>query len=172
DVDVLRALRSPLGVGVAHRHTGEWLRNIAVRPVELPPDAHVYAVVEVDRAPFVRPGARSSAGSPAAGISGKPLSVNVSRAAADILVPIAPAQRSTHCQAGLEIRVGVVLAEAGDLAVAGVRADGYRRTRRRDIQFQFHRLAGLIDAAQADPVGVGPQFAVVVTAGCPHPRPR
>ena len=32
-------------------------------------------------------------------------------------------------------------------------------------------LAGLIDAAQADPVGVGPQFAVVVTARCPHHRP-
>src|SRR6202020_1662457 len=150
DVDVLRALRSPLRVGVAHRDTGKWLRHIAVRPVELPPDAHVDAVVEVDRAPFVRPGSRVSAGSPAAGVSGKPLSVNVSRAAADIFVPIAPAQRSTHRHAGLEIRVGVVLAEAGDLAAAGVRADGYRRSRRRDMQVQFHRLAALIDAAQAD----------------------
>src|SRR6185437_8066481 len=72
--------------------------------------------------------------------------------------------------AGLEVRVGVGLAEAGDYAVVGVRTDGYRRAGRCHIQVQFHRLASVIDAAQADPVGVGQQLAVAVPAGGPRHR--
>ena len=158
------------GVGVTHRYTRKGLQSIAIRPVELPPDAHVHAVVQVDRAPFVRAGTRVSPGSPAAGVFRKPLPIDVSCAAADPFVQLTPAQRPVHRHSGLEIRIGVVLPEADDLPVVDGRADRHRRAGWRDGQVQFHRLTCLIDTEQADTVGIGQQFSVVVAARRPHHR--
>src|SRR5947209_15921659 len=102
------------------------------------PDAHVDAVVEVDRAPFVRSAPGVSPGSAAAGIFREPLPVDVSRAAGDLFVLLTPAQGPIHRHAGLEVRVGVGLAEAGYFAAVSVRAYRYRSTRRRHVQVQFH----------------------------------
>ena len=96
------------GSGMARRDTRKRLQRIAVGAVELAPDAQVDAVVEVDRAPFVRPGPRVSPGSAAAGVLREPLPVDVPARAADLLrLDVAPAQRPGHRHAGLEVRVGV-----------------------------------------------------------------
>lgn len=60
DLDVFRTLRRPERVRIAHRDTRKRLRRIAIQPTELSPGAHVDAVVQIDRAPFVGPGPRVS----------------------------------------------------------------------------------------------------------------
>src|SRR3954452_7441188 len=65
DVEVFDTLRRAARIRVAGRDAGKRLQHIAFGAQELTPDAHVDAVVEIDRAPFVRPGARRFTGSPA-----------------------------------------------------------------------------------------------------------
>ena len=85
--------------------------------------------------------------------------------ARDLLHHLSPAQGSGHRHAGLEIRVGVVLAEAGDLAVVRRRPHGCRCARWRYGQLEPHRPTGVVLTHQADGVGVRQQSPVVAASG-------
>src|SRR6201999_456597 len=114
---VLSAFRRDGRIRMTRRDAGKRLQRIAVRAVELPPYAQVDAVVEIDGAPFVRPGARVSAASAATGVLREPLPVDMSAAARNLLDRLTPAQCPGHRHPGLEVRVRVGLTEAHDLPV-------------------------------------------------------
>ena len=110
DLDIVRELR--VGVTGTRRRTRERLQCIVIRPVELPPDAQVDPVVEIDRAPLVTSCTDIAIGAAAVGDQREPLPVHVTGAAGDRFLDRSPAQGAGHGHAGLEVGVGVVLARS------------------------------------------------------------
>src|SRR5262249_24665504 len=146
--------RANLAAGSLRRHAAERHQAIATRGVELLPDAHIPAVVEMEHPPLVAMPAVPAVGE-GAEVAAAGLAVQPARRAPPPVLEVAPAEPAGDRKPGLEVGEGAELGTASLDAVQLVAADRRRRLAHLDVERRRHLPALLIHAAQLEGIAEG-----------------